>query len=352
MRYHRARRNWNERILVRYLVTGATGFIGLHLVRALVAAGHEVTCLVRRTSRVDALRQPAVDFVEGDVESGAGLAEAVVGRQAVFHLAGSIKGIRRADFFRTNCDGVRQVVEAAARQSSPPAVVIASSIAAAGPCVGNRLLQPGDEARPVSFYGESKLAGERAAQQFAADVPISVIRAPIVFGSGDRVSFEWFRSIAKFRLHFVPGFRAARFSLVHVDDAVSAFLAAAERGRRLLPATDSDTSGRGCYYVAADEMPTYGEIGSYVASSLGITWFRTVRVPTLALKGAALAGECAGRLTGKPPFLGLGKVREASAGSWVCCTETARRELEFRPAQNLAERFAATADWYREKRWL
>lgn len=337
---------------MRCLVTGATGFIGLHVVRSLVAAGHEVTCLVRRTSRVDSLRQLPVESVTGDLESGEGVPEAVAKRHAIFHLAGSIKGIHRDDFFRSNCGGVRHIVEAAARQSTPPILVIASSIAAAGPCVGSRLLQPGDDARPVSLYGESKLAGEQEARKFAADVPISVIRAPIVFGDGDRVSFEWFRSIAKFRLHFVPGFRIERFSLIHVDDAVQALIAAVERGRRLTPMTEAATVGQGIYYAAANETPTYREIGDYVASSLGITWFRTIRTPILALRAAALAGECVGRITKKPPFLGLGKVREAAAGSWVCSTQSARDDLGFRPGTDLAGRFATTAAWYREQRWL
>lgn len=337
---------------VRCLVTGATGFIGLHLVPSLVAAGHEVTCLVRRTSNVEALKSPAVQFVTGDVDSGAGLAAAVAGQQAIFHLAGSIRGLRRDDFFRTNCHGVRHVVEAATRQSSPPVVVVASSIAAAGPSQGERPLEPGDPARPVSYYGESKLAGEQEARRFAADVPISVIRAPIVFGPGDRVSFEWFRSVAKFRLHFVPGFSAARFSLVHVDDAVQGFIAAAERGRRLSPTHDAPTLGEGCYYVAADETPTYGEIGRHIAASLGVTRYGTVRTPIVALRLAAFAGECLGRITRKPPFLGLGKVREAAAGSWVCATQSARDELGFAPATPLNERFATTAAWYRKHGWL
>lgn len=337
---------------MRCLVTGATGFIGLHLVRTLAEAGHELTCLVRRTSRVDALRGPAIRLAEGDVDSGKGVAEAVAGQEAIFHLAGSIRGLTRDDFFRTNAFGVRNIAEAAARNPNPPAVVVVSSIAAAGPCEGQRPLRPGDPERPVSYYGESKLAGEREARRFAADVPITVVRSPIVFGGGDRVSFEWFRCVAKYRLHFVPGFRNARFSMVHVDDLVRLLLAAAEHGRRLRPEADDTADGRGCYYVAADEAPTYSEIGRYVATSLGISRYGTLRTPIAALRLAALAGEGLGRLTRKPPFLGLGKVCEAAAGSWVCETHSARDELGFAPSRTLGDSFAVTAAWYREQGWL
>jgi nucleoside-diphosphate-sugar epimerase len=334
------------------LVTGATGFIGLHLVRTLSAAGHELTCLVRRTSRVDGLSGPAIRLVQGDVDSGHGVAGAIAGQDAVFHLAGSIRGLTRDDFFRTNCDGVRQIVEAAAGTPNPPAVVVVSSIAAAGPCEGQRPLRPGDPERPVSCYGESKLAGEREARRLAADVPVTVVRSPIVFGGGDRVSLDWFRCVAKYRLHFVPGFSDARFSLVHVDDLVQLLIAAAERGRRLRAAADDQSDGQGCYYVGADEAPTYGEIGGFVAASLGIHRYGTLRTPITALRLAAVASECWGRMTRKPPFLGLGKVREASAGSWVCSTQSARDELGFSPSKTLRDSFTATAAWYREHGWL
>jgi nucleoside-diphosphate-sugar epimerase len=341
-----------EKVSVRCLVTGATGFIGLHLVPFLTTAGHEVTCLVRRSSQVDALRAGDVRLVEGDVDTGAGLDAAIAGQDAVVHLAGSIRGIRRHDFFRTNAEGVKHVVAAAARSATPPTTVLASSIAVAGPVSPEQPHRPEDACQPVSYYGESKLAGEAEARRFAADVPISIVRCPIVFGEGDRVSFEWFRSLAKFRTHFVPGFRAHRYSLVHVADVVRSLVAIVERGRRVAPGGDSTAPGRGVYYVAADETPTYAEIGNYLAAALGIAEFRTISTPVAALRLAAFVGECLGRVTGKAPFLNVGKVREASAGSWVCCTRSARDDFDFAAAAPLADRFAATADWYRRQGWL
>jgi nucleoside-diphosphate-sugar epimerase len=337
---------------VRCLVTGATGFIGLHLVRALTAAGHETTCLVRASSRVDELRTLPVRFAAGNVTTGEGVAAAVAGQDVVFHLAGAVRGRTRDDFLRTNCDGVRHVVEGAARCANPPVVVVASSLAATGPSVDGRPHEPGDADRPVSFYGASKLAGEAEARRLAARVPITIVRPPIVFGGGDRASFDWFRSLAWLRLHVVPGFRAARFSLVHVDDLVEIFQRAALQGRRL-PADAADSAaGCGCYYAAADETPTYREIGRYVAGSLGIAHFATLPIPIALLRFVGWAGDGVGRVSGHPPAVGLDKVREAAAGSWICSSQTARDELAFRPAASLAEQFAATAAWYREQRWL
>jgi nucleoside-diphosphate-sugar epimerase len=337
---------------VRVLVTGATGFIGLHLVKRLVEAGREVVCLVRPTSRCEELNRLPVRLVEGDVASGAGLAEGLAGCDVVVHLAGRVAGRTRDDFQRANGDGVRHVVRASGECNSPPVVVLVSSLAAAGPARAGRPAEPGDEPRPVSYYGESKLAGEAEARALAERVPVTIVRPPIVFGGGDRASFEWFRSVARFRLHVVPGLRAERYSVVHVEDLVGALVAAAERGRRIVAGSDPATLGNGVYYVAADETPTYGEIGDYVAAGLGGRRFLKLPVPKWALRVAGIGGDCVSRATGRPALLGSDKVREAVAGSWLCSAATARSELGFVPAKGLAERFAATAAWYRENGWL
>lgn len=337
---------------MRCLVTGATGFIGLHLVRRLAVVGHEVVGLVRKSSRRIDLEAISVPVAVADLESGEGVAEAVARCDVVFHLAGAVRGLTRDDFFRPNADGVRRVVEAASRCPTPPVVVVVSSLAAAGPARDDHAHEPGDVARPISYYGESKLAGEFAAREFADRVPITVVRPPIVFGEGDRASFEWFRSLAKFHLHAVPGRRTARFSIIAVDDLVDGLLAAAERGRRLLAGDDAATRGSGLYYLAADTMPTYREIGALVATSLGIRHYVTLPVPSLALSLVGFAGECAARITKRPPLLGRDKVREALAGSWICSPATACAELGFKPSKTLAEQFAMAAAWYRGQGWL
>ena len=337
---------------MRCLVTGATGFIGLHLVKRLAEAGREVVCLVRRTSRCEELKRLGVRLVEGDVASGLGVAEAMAGCGEVYHLAGRVAGRTRDDFLRANRDGVRHVVRASGECNSPPVVVLVSSLAAAGPAMDRRPVEPGDEPRPVSYYGESKLAGERAARAVAERVPVTIVRPPIVFGGGDRASFEWFRSVARLRLHVMPGLRPRRYSVVHVDDLVGALAAAAERGKRIVAADDPARRGIGVYYVAADETPTYGELGDYVAAGLGIGRFLKLPVPDWMLRVVGIGGDCVSRATGRPAVLGSDKVREAVAGSWLCSAAAARRELGFAAARPLAERFAATAAWYRENRWL
>ena len=97
-----------------------------------------------------------------------------------------------------------------------------------------------DEVSPVSHYGRSKRAGELAVMDFASQVPTTIVRPPIVVGERDRDAFQWFQLIQKLGIHVTPGFSDHHYSLIHVDDLVSALMLAAERGSRLTGRADDD----------------------------------------------------------------------------------------------------------------
>jgi nucleoside-diphosphate-sugar epimerase len=281
----------------------------------------------------------------GDVTTGAGLDVALDGVDVVYHLAGSIRARRYADFYRVNAEGVRNALEACCRRSIPPTFVHVSSIAAAGPSIGGIPRREFDPPQPVSEYGRSKLAGEIVARSFAGRVPITIVRPAIVFGPGDPFTLSWFRSIARFAIHPIPAHREARFSLIHIDDLISLLSAAAERGDRLTHGTETHTVGAGVYFAAFPVDATYRQIGEMISLALGCRAPLIPVVPRPVLWGYALLGEAFGRICGKPPWIGFDKCREACAGSWTCVSESARR-LEISFPKSLTERFQETAAGY------
>ncbi|MEM6799346.1 MAG: NAD-dependent epimerase/dehydratase family protein [Planctomycetota bacterium] len=329
------------------LITGASGFIGPRLVERLQAAGREVVCLVRKTSKTDRLEPFGVRMVTGDVTDAASLPPALEGVDEVFHLAGKLHGSTLDEFLAVNEEGARNLARACAEQETPPVLIVASSLAAAGPSAVGKPHVEDDPDAPISKYGKSKLASELAVREFADRVLTTIVRPPVVFGPGDRDGFLVFNGIRRTRLHPVPNRSGLPVSLIHADDLCEALFLAAERGERI-----SDASpGAGLYYAADPAPTTWAEVGRMAARGMGCRVFvlKTRKWPFLI---PALVGDAVGKLTGKASIFGMDKLREASQTGWVCAADKAAEQLGFQPAASLEERYAQTAEWYRDAGWL
>jgi nucleoside-diphosphate-sugar epimerase len=340
--------------MARVLITGATGFIGSQLTQRLVARGDEVTCLIRRTSNIEAIEPLGVRLALGDVRDAEAVRSAADRAETVYHLAGLTTAFRSSDLMQVNAAAFRNVVAACAERPAPPTLVFVSSLAAAGPSRAERPRTEDDPPAPVSHYGRTKRAAELIAQEFASRVPITIVRPPIVFGEGDLLMRPVFRPIFRYGIHMAIGVANRRYSLIHVSDLVDALILCGQRGARLVPAYNgSGGSTKGYYFVADDEQPTFAELGLLIGASLGRARVRICRTPgPVVLWSAAAASEIVARLRRQPSIFNFDKVREARAGSWTCSSATIRSELGFAPCAPLIDRLRQTADWYRQHNWL
>lgn len=229
--------------------------------------------------------------------------------------------------------------------TSPPVFVYLSSLAAVGPSA-SRVDELG---KPVSEYGRSKRGGEVAVQSLADRMATTIVRPPIVLGEWDRVGLAMFQGIANWGLHFVPSFSDHRMSVIHAEDLASALIAAASRGKRITPLEDSEQADAdGFYYAAADETPTYAELGQMIGEVMGRRRTFNVRVPTPAVWCVAAINETISQCIRKPLYLNLDKAREATAGSWTCTAERLKADTGFALRDTLATRLAQTIKWYVE----
>lgn len=307
-----------------FLITGATGFIGLSLVRRIRARGQEVTALVRPASRPERraeLDRLGVRCVEGDLATGAGLSAAVAGADRVIHLAALVKARDPADYFRVNAAGTRRLVSALAARPDPPRLVLCSSLAAAP-------LAAGREHPPVSHYGRSKLAAEAAARHGADLVPVVIVRPPIVYGPGDTEFLPSLLPLARLGITVQGGLGRRVFSLVHVDDLCTALLAAADRGRTVR----AHDPAAGVYTVSDGTDRSARDIGRSLALALGRRPPLMIPVPDPLVFLAAAGSELAGRLRGTVPVFSRDKAREMRWPDWTCPAARAEADLGFRAA--------------------
>lgn len=330
------------------LVTGASGFIGVHLVRLLIARGRLVSCLVRATSPVSELLAAGAALVTGDVNDRAAVSRAIAlsNARVVFHLAGLVRAMTSEDFMRVNARGVEAVAAACTEQAQRPVLLLVSSLAAAGPS-GETPKMESDPAMPVSDYGRSKFAGEEMAARYAGALPITIVRPCAVFGAGDHGMYEIFRAVARSGIHVVHGRGDGRISLIAAADLVECLVLAAERGERLI----SNGSGRGVYFASAEDL-SYVELGIAIAHALERNRPRIVRVPGELMRLAGFCGDVVSRVRRQPGWVGRDKISELLAGSWTCSSEKARQQLGWSPAAPLADRLRETAQWYFDARWL
>jgi len=334
------------------LVTGASGFIGGHLVEALAARGDKVRCLVRPTSQVDRLQPLGVELVYGDLDEATDLRHAVAGVDVVYHVAGLTSAFSLSRLMRVNGQGVGRIAQACAAQAHPPVLIAVSSLAAAGPARTGAVRVESDRPAPISHYGRSKRAGERAAEAFAGRVPITVVRPGAVFGPWDRLMLPIFQSVARFGVHTVPTFSSMPLSLIHVTDLVNLLLLAAQRGKRLRGSFRQEGSpGCGYYFACVPPCPTYADLGRLIGQAAGLRRLLVMPIATPVLYCIAGVNEVVGRLRGRPQPFNVDKVREATAVSWASSVEAAQRDLGFSPQQSLVERLGETLTWYRQRHW-
>lgn len=309
---------------MRIAVTGATGFVGRHLVHAL-AARHEVRALVRR--RDPALSELGVELVAGALEDGDALGRLVAGAEVVVHAAALIRAPSAAEFDRVNHRGTEHLVRAAAR-AGVRRFVLVSSLAARAPA--------------VSAYARSKAAAETALKEAGGQLETVVVRPPAVYGPGDRATLEIFRGIARGRL-ILPANARGRFSLLYVEDlaALVAELVTAPLPAGLLVEPDDGTEN-------GYDWPGLAAIASAAAG-------RPVKLHLLPRSAAGLlagASELLARFTGGEAVLPRDKLGELFYPDWVCRARPDPALLSWRPAVGFAEGVRRTLEWYRAAGWL
>lgn len=325
---------------MRVFITGATGFLGGALARALAREGADVHALARPTANRNALDDVPISWHEGDVTSPHTLNGELSKSTWIIHAAGRLgqAGVPEETYHRINVDGTRNVLEAARRAGSGVRVLHVSTPGV----LGTTLREPASEFQPYAPnnpYERSKAAAERVALDFAAQgLPVVIARPGFIYGPGDHHVLKLFKAVRDGRFFYIGGGQ----NLCHptyITDVVIGLLACLEKGRL------------GEVYQFTGPRPvTFRELGETIAATLSVRrpW---LNVPQWSVLAGATCLEALGRVARWTPPLSRTGVDFFSADR-VFSWRKAHEELGYTPTRDLATGVALTVDWYRRHGWL
>jgi nucleoside-diphosphate-sugar epimerase len=323
------------------LVTGATGFVGSHLVDRLLARGRAVKCLVRETSNLRYLKDPRIEFIYGGLDAATNWDEALSGVDMIYHVAGTTFARRAKDYFTTNQKGTESILAAAVkRRDQIKRFVQISSLAAVGPGRDGKPVDEETQPAPITPYGRSKLMGEEAVKAVGDLLPFTIVRPPAVYGPRDYAIYEFFKAIAR-GISPTIGRKDKWISLVHVHDLVDGIILAGE----------AEASTGKTYFISSEDMYSMRAAAAVIAGLMGRK-VRTITIPRPLAFGAAVAAEAVAAMTRKLPLINRDKVTDLSQTCWACSVEKAKRELGYSQRVPLEEGLRGTIEWYKKEGWL
>ncbi len=320
----------------RALVTGATGFVGSHLVDCLLRRGYEVTCLLRSTSSRQWLDGKPLRLVECELLGDRSELRRVVSRQGVvFHVAGAVRALDYAGFLRVNADATEEILHACTEaEESPRRFVLVSSVAACGPGSASEPISERSAARPVSEYGRSKLEAERRAALFADVIELVVVRPTAIYGPRDRETLPLLRLA---RRGILPAFAGKEqlHNLCYIEDIAEGIALAGE----------APVESGAVFLLGAAEEHTMQQLAQVLCLQFG-RGATLLPMPRALLYSVACVSEAFARLIRRPAMLNRQKVEELVA-SWRLDISAARERLGYEPRWSLERGLAETVGWYR-----
>ena len=323
------------------VVTGASGFVGSHVVDKLLAEGHEVRCILRSSSSKRWLENKPVKIFNCGLFDRAALAPILKDANYLFHIAGVVKAKNEEEYFKGNVETTRVLLDLLCEVNpSIEKVVVVSSQTACGPSLDGKPVTEETPEHPITRYGKSKLAQEQLVKRYMEKLPVTIIRPPAVFGERDTEIYLFFKTYKQGLMGLI-GFNRKEVSLVYVADLVQGIY---------LSAVSEKSAGQ-IYFIGTEQYYDWQMIGEASKMAIGKKAL-TVKIPHfLVYNVAAVAQFIALFSTGAATF-NIEKARDFVQQAWTCDVSKAVRDLGYRQTVSLEEGIKRTVDWYREMKWL
>lgn len=324
----------------RVLITGASGFVGYHLIEEALKNNLEVYAAVRKSSNVAHLKHFNITYTYPDFTDVDALKQEIIGNdyQYIIHAAGVTRAKNLAAYNAINANYTINLATAAATAPGFKKFIFISSLAAMGPLKTlTGIINDDDTPHPISAYGESKLLAEERLKA-VAHLNYTVLRPTAVYGPRDTGIYLAFKQFAK-GIEAYIGPDRQKLSFIYVKDLAAVSVKALFAGQRK------------AYNLSDGNFYDRYELADITKNVLDVKTFK-FHLSVTFVKFIAAVSEFIGSLRGQTPILNTEKLTELTAVNWFCNIDEARHDLSFYPSYNLEAGVTETITWYKAHNWL
>ncbi len=324
------------------VITGGSGFVGSHLVDLLISEGHEVRCIIRKSSSLKWLANKDVKIFDFGLFDKIKLEEILKDADYLYHIAGVVKSKTEDGYFKGNVETTNNLLEALEKSGNTKIkrVIIMSSQTACGPSYDGVVANEETVPHPITTYGRSKRAQEELAISYMDKFPITITRAPAVYGERDTEIYLVFKTY-KQGLMTVIGFDNKEVSLIHVTDLV----------RGVYEASQSEKAIGQVYFISSEVFYTWPQVGSELKKVFG-KGALTLRLPHFIVFSVAAVAQFFAMFSSKPATINIEKARDFVQTYWTCDVSKAKNDFGYSQKISLEDGLNRTISWYKDMKWL
>jgi len=323
------------------VVTGANGFVGSHLVDYLITKNFEVRCVVRKSSNLQWLKGKAIKIFDCGLFDKEGLREAFKDVNYIFHVAGVVKAKNEEGYFKGNVEATKVLLDVSVEMKDQiKKFVVVSSQTVSGPALDGKPVTEDMQPNPLTTYARSKLKQEQVALSYKDIFPVTICRAPAIYGERDTEIFIYFQVFSR-GLTTMIGFDKKELSLLHVADLAEGLYLAAV----------SDKSNGEIYFISSEKFYNWNEVGEITSKVLSKKAFR-IRIPHFIVFIIGTFAQFFAMFSSKPATLNIEKAKDLTQRYWICDTSKAMRELGYRQKVSVEEGIKRTCEWYKKMKWI
>ena len=323
------------------VVTGASGFVGSHLVDLLLEKNYKIRCIIRKTSNLRWLEGKDVELHICELTDKEGLRKIFEGADYIYHIAGVVKSKKPEGYFKGNVGTTKVLLDVAIEfKDSLKRFVVVSSATASGPSPLNKPVSEGSQRKPITTYGRSSLAKEELTETYMDKLPITICKVAAVYGERDTEIFIFFRTFSKGLMTKI-GLNDKQVSLIHVADAVKGLFMAA---------TSEKATGQ-TYFITSEKYYTWEEVGNATSKVMNKKPF-TVKIPHFIVYIIAAIAQFFSMFSNKAATLNIEKGKDITRPAWISDYRKAYRDLGFKQEISLEEGIRRTVEWYKQMKWL